>query len=159
MKVAHALLSAFVLVSAQGTAEPKQQGAGEQAIDLKSVPKAVIIEFKRAYPKATIKGCSKETGKGWTRYEIESRDGSVTRDILYDPDGTAIVIEESVPYSALPQSVRDAIKKAYPGGKPTKSEKIVRSDKVQYEVLVRTGNEVQELVYEPDGTLAGKEMK
>lgn len=61
--------------------------------------------------------------------------------------------------SALPRSVRDAIRKAYPGGKTTKSEKIIKDDKVQYEVVVRTGKETQELVYELDGTLTKTEKK
>lgn len=153
------MLSFAVLLALPGLAQGKKEGEKEEPIELKQVPRAVIIEFKRSYPNAVIKGCSKETVKGWTRYELETKDGKVSRDILYDPDGTPIVIEESIRLSALPLPVRQAIKREYPGGKVTRQEKIITYDKTQYEVIVKSGREIHELVYGGDGTLAKSEKK
>jgi hypothetical protein len=159
MKLACALLTALALCFITGTARSIQKDAGEQTIDLKKVPKAVIIEFKREYPKAVIKGCSKETENGWTRYEIKSMDGNVTRDILYDPDGTAIVIEESIPRTALPQPVRDAIRKEFPKGRITRQEKVIKEDRIEFEVILKSGTDTLEVVYAADGTRVKKEKK
>ena len=159
MRRAYAPVAILILLASISPAQEKQREEGEKQIDLKSVPKAVIIEFKRTYPNGVIKGCSKERERGWTRYELETVDGKTKRDILYDPDGTAIVIEEALPLSGLPQPVRDALKKEYPKGKVSKAEKIIKDDQTQYEVVVKSGKESRELVYEADGTLAKTEKK
>jgi hypothetical protein len=159
MKLACALLTTLALGLLTGRAQSIQKQAGEQTIDLKKVPKAVIIEFKREYPNAVITGCSKETENGWSRYEIESRDGTIKRDILYDPDGTALVIEESIPRSALPPPVRDAIRKEFPKGRITRQEKVIAEGSTEFEVIVKSGADTVEIVYAADGTRAKKEKK
>jgi hypothetical protein len=50
--------------------------AQEAKIKEKDVPPAVIATFKSAYPNATVRGYAKETEKGKTFYEIESKDGA-----------------------------------------------------------------------------------
>ncbi|MCX6561361.1 MAG: hypothetical protein NTZ26_12710, partial [Candidatus Aminicenantes bacterium] len=47
------------------------------AVDLKILPPAVLKAFQAAYPKAVIKGASKEVEKGVTQYEVESVDGKL----------------------------------------------------------------------------------
>jgi len=83
--------------------------AQEKKITGKDVPAAVISAFKTAYPKVTIRGYAREKENGKIFYEIESREGTTTRDVLYNPDGTVAEIEESVATTDLPAEVQQAI--------------------------------------------------
>ena len=53
--------------------------AGDQKLEKKDVPAAVITAFEKAYPGAAVKGYGKEVEKGKTHFEIESVDGGKTR--------------------------------------------------------------------------------
>jgi len=133
--------------------------AQEQSLEKKDVPKAVLDAFHNSYPKATIKGYAKETDQGTVAYEIESVEGKAHRDVLYTADGSVLTTEESVVYGELPESIRDTFEKDYPKARPSICEKIVKGTTTQYELVVQSGKEKHELVYNPDGTLAEKEVK
>jgi len=68
----------------------------EKKITAKEVPAVVIENFKRAYPKAIIRGYANEIEDGKQYYEIESREGTTRRDVLYNPDGSVAEVEESI---------------------------------------------------------------
>ena len=128
---------------------------GEQKIKAKDLPAAVTAAFQKAYPNAKIKGTSKEVENGKTLYEVESVDGKINRDLLYAADGTCTEIEEAVPLKALPDAVSKSLKKEYPKGKVLKSEKLTKGDTIQYELVIQSGKEKHEVVF--DGT--GKVVK
>jgi hypothetical protein len=113
--------------------------AQEKKITGKDVPAAVISAFKTAYPNATIRGYAREKENGKVFYEIESREGTTTRDVLYNPDGTVAEIEESLAASDLPAAVQQAFKAKYPKAVITKAEKTTAGDKVSYEIVARQG--------------------
>jgi uncharacterized membrane protein YkoI len=113
--------------------------AQEKKITGKDVPAAVISAFKTAYPNATIRGYAREKENGKVFYEIESREGTTTRDVLYNPDGTVAEIEESLTASDLPAAVQQAFKAKYPKAVITKAEKTTAGDKVSYEIVARQG--------------------
>jgi Putative beta-lactamase-inhibitor-like, PepSY-like len=125
--------------------------AQEQAIKCDKVPAAVTSAFKTAYPKATIRDCSKEIEKGKTAYELSSIEDKTRRDILYHEDGTVIVVEEAIPEGDLPEPVRLAISKKYPKGPITLAERLTRDSTVSYEVRLKHRGKLLELVYSPDG--------
>jgi len=83
--------------------------AQEKKITAKDVPAAVMSAFQTAYPKVTNRGYAREKENGKIFYEIESREGTTTRDVLYNPDGTVAEIEESVATTDLPAEVQQAI--------------------------------------------------
>jgi len=125
--------------------------AQEQAIKCDKVPAAVTTAFKTAYPKATIRDCSKEIEKGKVAYEISSIEDKTHRDILYHEDGTVIVVEEAIPSGDLPEPVRLAISKKYPKGPITLAERLTRDSTVSYEIRLKSRGKTLELVYDPDG--------
>src|SRR5260370_8032512 len=88
--------------------------AQEKKITAKEVPAAVMSAFKTAYPKATIRGYAREKEHGKVFYEIESREGTTTRDVLFNPDGTVAEIEESVAAIIFPAATQQPIKRKYP---------------------------------------------
>ncbi len=113
--------------------------AQEKKITAKDVPAAVMSAFKTAYPKATIRGYAREKEHGKVFYEIESREGTTTRDVLFNPDGTVAEIEESVAAIDLPAEIQQAIKRKYPKAIITRAERTTTGDKVSYEIAARQG--------------------
>src|SRR2546423_10663052 len=80
--------------------------AQEKKITANQVPAAVIAAFKTSYPNATIRGYAREKENGKVFYEIESREGTTQRDVLYNPDGTVAELEEAVAFTDLPAAAR-----------------------------------------------------
>ena len=131
----------------------------ELSLKKKDVPKAILNAFHTSYPKATIKGYAKETDQGNVSYEIESLEGKTHRDISYTADGSVVSIEESIAYSDLPETIRNAIKKGYPKAKVSTCEKVVEGGTTNFELVVQSGKQKQELVFKADGTLVKQEKK
>ena len=130
--------------------------AGETKLEKKDVPAAVIAAFGKAYPKATMKGFSKEVEKGKTVYEVESVEGKMTRDATYSADGKVMVVEESVEMKDVPAAVQQALEKKYPKAKVNKAEKLMEGGTVGYEFKVTTAEgKKAEVKFDA----AGKEVK
>jgi Putative beta-lactamase-inhibitor-like, PepSY-like len=125
--------------------------AKEQKIACDKIPAAVRAAFDKAYPKATINTCAEEVAKGKTTYEIMSAEGETNRDLVYNADGTVIVIEESLAFSKLPDPVQQAVHKKYPKGEITLSEKVIRGSTVQYEIHLKHRNKPVDIVFDPSG--------
>ena len=125
--------------------------AQEQRILRKDVPAVVLAAFAGAYPKATIKGYSKEMDKGQTVYEIESVEGKTTRDVTYSADGKLISVEESVNTSELPPGVKAVLDKKFPGGKILRAEKVTKGTVVGYEFRIEHLGKTTEIVFDPKG--------
>jgi hypothetical protein len=139
--VAFALVG-FLTLAVQGF-------AGEKKIARSDVPAAVVKAFEHAYPHAKVKGYAKETEHGKTYYEIETVEGSISRDLLYGEDGTIKEIEESATMASLPDAVAKAFSKEAPGSMPAKIEKVTNSGKVTYEFGMGKGK--SEMVIDPSG--------
>ena len=133
--------------------------AGEKKITPKELPAEVLSAFSKAYPKAKIKGLSREEENGKTYYEIESLDGKTARDISYLADGTVAETEETVATGALPAEVKAAVNKEYPKGKIIKAEKVTRESVVEYEFQITVGKEKHELVVDPSGKVVKHEKE
>jgi hypothetical protein len=125
--------------------------AGEKKISKKEVPPAVLSAFEKAYPKASTKGFAKEEEDGKTFYEIESVEGTTTRDILYLANGNVAEIEEGVSADKLPDAVKATVKREYPKGKVTKAEKVTVESVIKYEIHIAVGKTQHGLVVAPDG--------
>ena len=125
--------------------------AQEKKITARDVPAAVMSAFKTAYPNATIRGYAQEKEKGKVFYEIESREGTTTRDVLFNPDGAVAEVEESVAASDLPAEVQQAFKEKYPKAVITRTEKTTAGDKVSYEIVARQGKKRVTLEVDPSG--------
>ena len=137
-------------------AAPAKQSASKpappKAVKL-AMPPAVEAAFKTAYPTATIKGVSKEKEDGQVRYEVESVEQGLGRDVTYLADGTLVELEEEMSAADFPAAVAAAIKTRYPAAKITKREKvtITKDNVVQYEAAL-SGAKVREAILTEDGT-------
>jgi uncharacterized membrane protein YkoI len=68
----------------------------ERRVKLKDLPQAVQQAVREPSHGATIKGFSKEVEHGQTFYEVEMRVNGHGKDVLIDPSGTVVEIEEEV---------------------------------------------------------------
>lgn len=126
-------LAAALLVTASLGAQEQ-----EKKISKKELPAPVLAAFKKAYPKASIKGLNEEKKDGKTYFEIESKDGKLERDLLYLADGSVVEIEESVAVADLPAAVKGAVEAKYPKANMAKAEKVTKGTDVTYSVKVKT---------------------
>ena len=149
MKIALAAL-AIAMFGISAVAQ-KQEEEQEQKITAKAVPAAVKSAFKSAYPNATIRGYAKEKENGKVFYEIESREGTKSRDLLYNADGTVAEIEESIAVSELPSDAQDALHKQYPKAVVSKAEKTTAGDKIGYELVGRQGKKRISMEFDASG--------
>jgi hypothetical protein len=143
------VLGALAFLLGEGTTASAQDE--EQDIRCTEVPAAVTSAFTQAFPKAAIKGCTKEVEDGKTAYEISSTEGKAGRDVLYYADGKLIVVEETIATGSLPEPVQNAFHKKFPKGKITLAEKLTRDSSVTYELEVKREGEVIEIVFDRNG--------
>jgi hypothetical protein len=140
---------------AEGKEEAEEAGEMKAAagVDLKVLPQAVLDAFKKAYPKAVIRGASKETEKGVTYYEVESVDGKMNRDLLYTADGKAVEVEEALAPGALPAAVVKALDKAYPGYKILKAEDMLKDGRKLFELEIQVKGKKMGVTLDPTGKI------
>jgi hypothetical protein len=126
--------------------------AQEVKLKKKQVPRAVIAAFTSAYPNATVRGYAREKENGKVFYEVESVEGQVTRDVLYNPDGTVAEIEEGIAVGDLPAAASEAFLAKYHGAVITKAEKITRGDVTEYEAHGKIGKKSVSMEFDASGT-------
>src|SRR6266404_4516878 len=143
------IVAAIALFSFSAVAQQKK-------ITAREVPAAVITAFKNYYPNATIRGYARENEHGKVFYEIESREGTMSRDVLYNADGTVAEIEESMAATDLPADARQAIKQKYPKAVIRLAEKTTAGDKITYEVSLRQGKRRMSMEFDANGKVIGK---
>lgn len=125
-------LSALLLAATLGAQEQ------EKKLTKRELPAAVLSAFQKSYPKAGIKGIAEEKKEGKTYYEIESLDGKVSRDLLYNADGSVAEIEESMAVVNLPEAVKSSVEARFPKAEITKAEKVTKGAALSYSLALRT---------------------
>lgn len=145
MRITTLLLTATLLATLALPAAAK-----ERKLSRAKVPTPVLTAFEKAYPKAHALSFAEEDKDGKACYEIESRDGTTRRDLLFAADGTILEIEETVSPADLPAAVRAAITRSAPKATIKRAEKVTRGDAVRFEVEL-TGAATKELVFDIDG--------
>ena len=141
MTVARALAIALVILIPGAAVTAGAQSAPAKkttkAIDLSKYPAPVRATIEAETKNATLKGVSKETEKGKVQYEVETLVNGRTRDLLVDPAGKVIQVEEEIALDAAPAAVQDAINKQ---GKAMRVESVRTGDVTTYEAIVQGKN-------------------
>lgn len=112
--------------------------AAEKKIKLEDLPPAVQTAVKEQTKNATLVGLSAEKQKGKTVYEVETKIGGRSRDLLLDQTGSVIETEEEVDMESIPAPARSAIQKRTAGGTISKVEKVTVGAAISYEAVIRT---------------------
>jgi uncharacterized membrane protein YkoI len=124
----------------------------EKSVKMKNLPVAVQKTVQEQSKGATIRGLSKEIDAGKTIYEVELKVNGHNKDLLIDPTGAVVEIEEEVTLASLPPAVKAEIEKQAGSGKIVMVESITKNDAiVAYEAHVKTGKKRSEVKVSPDG--------
>src|SRR5258707_12172890 len=114
-----AALSFALAVSANVAAH-----AVERKIPCEKVPSAVHDSAKTLITGATLHGCVEDTSNGKTTYELEFLKNDRSSDMVFDPQGKLLELEEQVDLAILPEPVKAAFQKAANGGQIGKVESL-----------------------------------
>lgn len=129
----------------------------EKRVKMKDLPKAVRNTVLEQSKGATLRGLSKEVEKGKIFYEAELRVNGHNKDVLIDPTGAVVEVEEEVPLSSVPAAVRATIEKNTGKGRIVNVESVTRNNTVvAYEAHIKSGKRA-EIKVDADGKLLTKE--
>ena len=106
-------------------------------VDLSKLPAAVRTTIETETKNATVKHVSKETEKGKVQYEVETLVNGKSRDLLIDPSGKVLEVEEAMALDSAPGPVQEALKAK---GKVLRLESVLRDGKTTYEAQVQGKN-------------------
>lgn len=139
------VLSALVLSAISADAQEKKVKSSD-------LPAAVQATVAAQSQGATLRGLSEEKEKGKTYYEAKLQVSGHNRDVLIDPQGNIVEVEEEVALDALPAAVRDGLQAKAAGGKLVKAESLTKQGKlVAYEAKVITNGKKSEVQVGADG--------
>lgn len=128
------------------------QKAPEKKIRRSNLPPAVQKAMEAQSAGATIKGFSEEKENGQTFYEAEMVVDGHGKDVLMDPTGVVVEVEEQVAFRSLPAEVKSGLRAKAGKGEITKVESLTKHGKlVAYEAVVRTNGRKSEIQVGPDG--------
>jgi hypothetical protein len=135
-------------------ASKEKGGESEHSVKMKDLPAAVQQTVREQSRGAKIRGLSVETENGVTNYEVELQVNGHGRDVLIDPSGAVVSVEEQVALASLPAEVRAAIVRSAGRGRVVIVESISKGGAVEaYEAHVRRGRRTVEIKVGPDGHL------
>jgi hypothetical protein len=127
----------------------------EKAVRMKDLPAAVQATVREQSKGAVLRGLAQETENGQTFYEAELRVGGHGKDVLMDPTGKVVAIEEQVNFARLPPAVQTGLRKLAGKGRLVFVESITKENLlVAYEAQVKTGAKRTEIKVNPDGSQA-----
>jgi uncharacterized membrane protein YkoI len=132
----------------------------EKSVKMKNLPETVRKTVQEQSKGATLRGLAKEVEDGKTFYEAELTVNGHNKDVLIDPTGAVVEIEEQVALSSLPAEVKATIQKAAGKGKITAVESITKNNTLEaYEAHVSTAGKKSEIKVAPNGTLITAEKE
>ena len=143
------ILSALLALAPAGiaAAQAKPAEKHETKVAASAVPQVVRNAVKKEWPNASVSAWSREVEKGRTKYEAETSDGGVKRDVLLGADGSILEVETTLTVAQLPAAVRKA---ATAGGHQIDgAEMVVAGQEMFYELKIR--GRASELKLLPNG--------
>ena len=126
----------------------------EKSVKMKDLPQAVRKTVQEQSKGATLRGLAKEVEDGKTFYEAELKINGHNKDVLIDPTGAVVEVEEQVTLASLPPNVRVTIQKAAGKGKVLIVESITKNNTLEaYEAQISRAGKKSEIKVAPDGQL------
>ena len=124
----------------------------EKRVKMANLPPAVQKTVQEQSQGATIRGLSIEEENGKTFYEAELKVNGHNKDVLIDPTGAIVEVEEQVTLESLPPAAKTALEKQAGKGKITFVESVTKgSSVVAYEAKIKTAGKTSEIRVSPEG--------
>jgi hypothetical protein len=119
---------------------------------MENLPPAVQKTVQEQSKGATIRGLSKEVENGKTFYEVELKVNGHNRDVLIDPSGAIVEVEEVVPLDSVPPAAKGALEKHAGKGKILSVESVAKDNSIiAYEAKIKTAGKTSEVRVTPEG--------
>jgi uncharacterized membrane protein YkoI len=139
---------------------PGTASAQEHRIKMKDLPPVVQKAVQEQTKDAKILGISKEVEQGKTQYEIETSVNGRTRDMLIDPTGAILEIEEEITLDSLAAEVRAEVEKNIGKSKLLRLESVTKGGTLTgYEASVSRAGKKSEIGMGTDGKLIPQKKK
>ena len=124
----------------------------EKPLKMENLPPAVQKTVQEQSKGATIRGLSKEEENGKTFYEAELKVNGHNKDLLIDPTGSIVEVEEQVTLASLPPAVKTGLEKQAGKGKIAFVESVTKGGSVvAYEAKIKTAGKTSEIKVSPEG--------
>jgi hypothetical protein len=148
------LLLPFLLV----TVSPVPAQQSKQKITNKKLPAAVRTAFTGDSNTKAIRVMFIKQVNAETLYEIETGSKGKVKGWIYNAEGKLIETEEQINVKELPAAVVETVKKAHPGVKIDKAEKVIKDGNViAYEVEAEDSKQEMEWRITPEGKVLEQE--
>jgi uncharacterized membrane protein YkoI len=121
-------------------------------VKMQNLPPAVQATVREQTKNATLVGISKETEKGKTMYEVETKVNGKARDLMLDAAGKVASVEEEVDIATIPAGAREAIQKKAAGGTVKRVEILTVGPSVAYEAAIQVKGKSSEVTVNADGS-------
>jgi hypothetical protein len=134
----------------------------EEQLSLDKVPKPVLEAAKKRFPKAEVKGASKEGEGDKLVYEVTLKQDGKNIDVTITPAGKITLIERELAFKDLPKAVAETFTKKYPKATYQIIEEVIKveggKETLEYfeAHLTTADKKVIEAEVLPDGKLKGE---
>ena len=127
--------------------------AAEKRVQMKDLPEPVQKTVREQTKTAKLRGLAKEVEDGKTFYEAETTVNGKSRDILIDPTGAVVEVEEAAELASIPEAAQKTLKSAAGAGKILSVETVTKGSTVSYEAVVQKSGKKSEVAVNADGSL------
>jgi uncharacterized membrane protein YkoI len=127
--------------------------AAETRVLMKDLPEPVQKTVQEQTKNAKLRELVKEVENGQTYYEAETIVNGKSRDILIDPSGTVVEVEEATELARIPEAARKALEASATSGKILKVETVTKGSTVSYEAVIQKDGKKSEVAVNADGSM------
>lgn len=126
--------------------------ASEKPVKMEQLPDPVKKTVAEQTKGAKLRGLSKEVEHGKTFFEAETTVNGKSRDVLIDPAGNVVEVEEATELAAIPEAARKALEAKAAPGKILSVESVTKGSAVSYEAVVSKNGKKSEIGVNADGS-------
>ncbi len=145
-------IAVSLIALALGLAFVPASPASEKPVKMQDLPAPVRQTVMLQSKGATVRGLAKEVEKGQTRYEAELTVNGMHKDILMDPSGKIVEVEQQVTLASLPAAVKASLDKHAAAGKILSVEAVSEAGAISaYEAVIQQGAHKREVRVSPAG--------
>ena len=127
--------------------------ASETKVQMKDLPEPVQKTVQEQIKTSKLRGLAKEVENGKTFYEAETTLNGKSRDILIDPTGAIVEVEEATTLASIPEAAQKAFTTAAGSGKILTVETVTKGSVVSYEAVIQKGGKKSEVAVNADGSI------
>lgn len=127
--------------------------ASETRVQMKDLPPPVQKAVQEQIKTAKLRGLSKDVERGKTYYEAQTTINGKSRDILMDPTGAIVEVEEAAALESIPDAAQKAIRTKARSGKILRVESVTKGSVVSYEAVIEKNGKKSEVAVNSDGSV------